>query len=64
VGIAEFLVKVSADPKQLAKFRKNPAAALRKARLTAEERKAILSGSARRLRTTIGFASWGRGKVK
>jgi len=63
-SLTEFLVKISADPKQLARFKKNPAAAMKRAKLTAEEKEAVLSGKAEKLRTALNFASWGPGKVK
>jgi hypothetical protein len=59
-----FISELSADPRRLAKFRKNPRAAMKRAKLTSEEKRAILSGNAKRIRAALGFVFWGRGDLK
>jgi hypothetical protein len=63
-GLIRFISELSANPRRLSEFRKNPRAAVRRAKLTSEEKKAILSGNAKRIRLALRFASWGRGDVR
>jgi hypothetical protein len=62
--LIRFISELSADPRRLAKFRKNPRAAMKRAKLTSEEKKAILSGNPRRIRAAMGFVFWGRGDLR
>lgn len=62
--LVRFIFELSTDPRRVAKFRKNPRAAMKRAKLTSEEKRAILSGNARRIRAAIGFVFWGRGDLR
>jgi hypothetical protein len=37
---------------------------MKRAKLTSEEKRAILSGNAKRIRAALGFVFWGRGDLK
>lgn len=63
-ALVRFLSEISADPRRLVKFKKNPRAAMRRAKLTSEEKKAILSGNARQIRAAMKVTFWGRGDVR
>jgi hypothetical protein len=58
-NLARFLIRVSSDPKELAKFKLSPYAAMKRARLNSRERKAILSKDPARIREVMGVVFWG-----
>jgi hypothetical protein len=53
-----FIYKLSAHPKKLAEFRRNSRRAVAQARLSASDRKAILSRDAARIRKAIHMRLW------
>jgi hypothetical protein len=57
VTIAEYLVRLSKEPKRLAAFQKDPAGALKRSSLTQKQRDVILSGDAQRIQHVIEFES-------
>ena len=63
-GLVRFVSELSENPRRLLRFRNNPRAAMKRAKLTAEEKRAILSGNAKRIRAAMRFAFWGRGDVR
>jgi len=62
--LVRFISELSADSRRLVKFRRNPRAAMKRAKLTPVEKRAILSGNARRIRAVMGFVFWGRGDIR
>lgn len=57
VDIAEYLVKLSKNPKRLSAFQKDPEGTLKRSSLTAKQREVILSGDAERIQHVIEFES-------
>ena len=61
-ALTKFIFRLSSNPKKLRQFQRNPRAAMRRAGLTREEREAVLSKNADRIRDALRVRHFGPGE--
>ena len=62
--LSQFLIELASDARRLDNFLADPRAALDNAKLSRDERKAVLAGDSARLRQAFGAGAGGKGGIR